>query len=203
VTAASFVKAAAVYASRGIAVVPLVDDEEGKPKAPASDDYPDFKPEDNAAHYWPAAKGLGIVLGRASGNLAVIDVDDSGLGEYLQRHLAGRERPPLMATTPRPGLHVFCVEDRPSKPVDLEVVHQGRRCLVQLLAAGCQVAAVPTRGYTWVDAKSEPLYGDIGACWRRLSLECGLYYRTARPWSFLRRERSRGPTTAQLREAQK
>jgi hypothetical protein len=98
-------------------------------------------------------------------------------------------------------LHVYVVETVPSAPVDLEVVYQGRRCLVQLLAAGCVAASPPTAGYRWVDSKAEPQYGNVADCWRRISLDLGLFYREAKPWSFLRRERSRGPSTAMMREA--
>jgi hypothetical protein len=191
--------AAAVYGRRGIAVVPLALDEDGHAKVPANDFYPRFRPDGNLHHDWAAAAGLGIVLGSPSGGLAVIDVDDSGLAEYLQRHLAALESPPLMSETPRPGLHVWCVEPTTSPPMDLEVNYQARRCLVQILGAACQAAAPPTSGYRWLN-KHEPFYGTAGAMWNRIAKELGLFYRAATPYSFLRRERSRGPTTAQIRE---
>jgi len=131
----------------------------------------------------------------------LFDVDDLGLSEYLLGRLSNEKAPPLMATTARDRLHVYCQEASPSRPVDLEVIYQGRRCLVQLLAAACCATAPPTHGYAWVDAKAEPLYGSVGGCWRRLALSYGLPYRAAKPWSFLRRERSRGPTVAQIRES--
>jgi hypothetical protein len=194
-------KAADTYSRRGLTCIPLRLDEDGLPKQPAVDHYTALTPEDNVRHDWSAAAGLGIVLGRPSGNLAVVDVDDAGLSEYLERHLSAWARPALMARTARGRLHIYVVEDQPSRPVDLEVHYSGRRCLVQLLAAGCQVAAPPTPGYQWIDAKAEPLYGDVRSVWNRLSLEFHLFARAATRYSFARRERSRGPTTAAIREA--
>lgn len=193
--------AALTYGKRGLAVVATTEDEDGIAKVPMSDFYPRFKPEENGSHDWNEAEGLGIVLGRPSGNLAVIDVDDTGLAEFLQSRLSAWERPPLMTMTPRPGLHIWIVEPQSSKPLDLEAHHQGRKCLVQILGGACQAAAPPTPGYRWIDSKAEPIYGQALDVWRRMSLEFGVYYRTATPYSFLRRERSRPPNTAQLREA--
>jgi hypothetical protein len=185
----------------GITVCPLVLDEDGKPKKPASDYYPRFHPSDNLRHDWSSAAGLGLVMGRPSGNLAVIDVDDPGLAELLERELSLRPDPPLMVRTPRPGLHIYCVETAPSRSVDLDVRYQGRGCLVQLLGAVCVAAAPPTPGYQWLDAKAEPFYGSAGGVWHGLAKELGLWYRRATPWSFQRRARSRGPSTAELRQA--
>ena len=195
--------AAATYGARSITVCPLGLDDNGIAKVPLSDVYPRFRPDDNPSQDWSRADGLGIVLGSPSGNLAVIDVDDLGLSEYLLRHLQAEPAPPLMVTTARGRLHAYCVEPTPSRPLDLEVRYQSRRCLVQLLATACVAAAPPTPGYGWLDAKSNPSYRTVGAICNRIAKDLGLYYREARPYSFLRRERSRGPTTAQLREARR
>ncbi len=194
-----FQAAAKAYADRGITVVRLVLDDDGQPKRPANDFYPNFRIGDNLEQDWKTAEGIGIVLGRPSGGWACIDVDDTGLGEYLERNLAAEPNPPLMARTPRPGHHIYVVEPEPSRPLDLEVRYQGRSCLVQLLALGCQAAAPPTPDYSWTASKAEPLYGDLESVWGRIAVRFGLFYRPATPWSFLRHERSRGFTTAQLR----
>ena len=196
-------RAAAAYDERGITVVPLGLDEDGLPKRPLDETYPRFRPADNSRHDWSEAKGLGLVLGKPSGGLAVIDVDDLGLAEYLQRQLLKEPKPPLMSTTARGKLHVFVQEERPSGSCDLEVHYSDRLALVQLLAAVSQVAAPPTPGYEWVDPIPQPLYGSIGRVWNKIALQYSLPYREARPWSFMRRERSRGPTTGQIRQAQR
>src|SRR6266545_1390562 len=107
--------AATVYASRSITVCPLCLDSDGIAKVPVSDLYPRFHTADNLAHDWSEADGLGIVLGRPSGNMAVIDVDDAGLSEYLIRHLQTRDAPPLMVETAHRRLHIYCVEPTPSR----------------------------------------------------------------------------------------
>ena len=131
----------------------------------------------------------------------MIDVDDIGLSECLLGYLSAAPTPPLMISTVRGRLHVYCVEPSPSRPIDLEVRYQGRRCLVQLLSAGCVAAAPPTPGYAWINQDAEPFYGTVGAVWNRIAKTLGLPYKRATPYSFLRRERSRGPTTEQIREA--
>jgi hypothetical protein len=193
--------AASTLESRSIVVCPLGLDSDGRAKVPLRDDYPSLRTDDNETHAWTQAAGLGIVLGEPSGNLAVIDVDDLGLSEFISRHLVAESASPLMVKTARGRLHIYCVEPVPSLPVDLEVKYQGRRCLVQLLAMACVAAAPPTPGYSWLAPRAEPYYGMVGAVWNRIAKDLGLYYREARPYSFLRRERSRGPTTAQIREA--
>ena len=181
-------------------MVPLGQDENGRAKVPLIKFYPRLRPQDNLENDWSLASGLGIVLGRPSGHLATIDIDDPGLAEFLKRHLSQQEVPPLMSETPRPGLHIWCIEPATSAPVDLEVYYQNRRCLVQLLAAACQAAAPPTPGYWWLN-EGEPFYGTAGSVWNRIAKELGLAYRAATPYSFLRNERSRGPTVAEIREA--
>jgi hypothetical protein len=193
--------AARIYGNRVITVCTLGLDDHNIAKRPLSENYPRFHAADNTRHDWSAAKGLGIVLGKPSGNLAVIDVDDVGLSEHLLRNLQAETAPPLMVRTARGRLHIYCLEPTVSRPIDLEVRYQGRRCLVQLLAAACVAAAPPTPGYSWIDAKAEPYYGTAGAVWNRIAKSQALNYREARPYSFLRRERSLGPTTDQLREA--
>jgi hypothetical protein len=201
-TVTALAPVAHTYSQRGLTCIPLRLDEDGLPKQPAVAHYTALRPEDNVRHDWGAAAGIGIVLGRPSGNLAVIDVDDVGLSEFLERRLSAWQRPPLMVRTAREQLHIYVIESRPSWPIDLEVHYQQRRCLVQLLGAGCQVAAPPTPGYQWIDAKAEPLYADsIRDAWIRISLEFHLFSRAATRYSFERRERSRGPTASQIREA--
>src|SRR6266540_4245315 len=132
-----FRASAQLYTEQGFAVLPLVPDQDGFPKKPAFVPYSLLRPEANSSHDWTKASGLGIVLGRASGNLANIDVDDLGLSDYLRGKLSAETRPPLMVRTARGRLHVYCLEPFASLPVDMEVRYQNRRCLVQLLATGC------------------------------------------------------------------
>ena len=196
-----FTGVASAMAQGLITVCALALDDDGLAKRPVSQDYFRLTPADNASQDWSSARGIGIVLGRPSGCLAVIDVDDAGLADFLLRMLSGEVRPPRMVKTARGRLHVYVQELTPSAPADLEVRYQGRRCLVQLLGRGCQAAIPPTARYAWVDEEAQPLYGNVRDVWRRISLEYGLPYREATPYSFLRHERSRGPSTTQMRQA--
>lgn len=192
--------ASAEYSADNICCAPLRRDADGIAKVPIDDRYPRFRPAENADRDWQSAEGLGIVLGKASGNLAVVDVDDAGLSDYLLRHLRGRADAPLMTITARQRLHIYVLEPIASLPVDLEVRYSGRRCLVQLLATSCICAAPPTPGYRWNDEDAQPIFGLVAEVWKSLAQDFNLPYQEARKRSFLRRERSRGPTTAQLRE---
>jgi hypothetical protein len=196
--------AAERFADRGIAVCPLGLDDDDKPKRPLDDSYPRFSTTQNATHDWQHEDvlGIGIVLGRPSGLLAVLDVDDEGLAGYIERWLMKTEKPPLMCRTPK-GLHIYVTETRVSKPQDLVVRYQGRDCLLQILGGACVSAAPPTPGYRWLNPDCQPAYGDALRVWHDLSVKSpiALYYRERLPWHFRARERSPGPTANQLREA--
>jgi hypothetical protein len=117
----AFASTAAKLASRGITVVPLKLDADGFAKVPIFEMYPMLTPADNISHDWTTAAGLGLVLGRPSGNLAVLDVDDIGLAEHLLRHLGKWPRPPLMVRTARHRLHVHVARE---SAADLVLVQQ-------------------------------------------------------------------------------
>ena len=70
--------ALAYYHGRGWTAHPLTLNAAGLPKVPLTDDWPHIAPTEAAiaALDWRHAKGIGLVLGSVSGNLAVIDVDD-------------------------------------------------------------------------------------------------------------------------------
>jgi hypothetical protein len=179
--------AAQRYAERGIAVCPLGLDDDDKPKRPLDDTYPRFRVEQNARHNWghEDVKGLGIILGRPSGMLAVLDIDHIGMAGYLERWLSSLEKPPLMCRTPQ-GLHIYCQEQRVSKPQDLAVRYQGRNALVQILAGACVAAAPSTPGYEWLNPDAQPAYGNALEIWHQMSIrsDVPLYYRERKPWHF-------------------
>src|SRR5687768_1948217 len=100
-------RAATEYAAtRGYACLALKRNEDGLPKVPIANSYARRVPAENLGQPWATADGLGIVLGKPSGNLAVIDVDDAGLSDFLLRNLRTVSTPPLMARTARSRLHI-------------------------------------------------------------------------------------------------
>jgi hypothetical protein len=171
-----FSTTAATLGERGITALRNVLDYEGKPKQRSTDDFLHLRPRDNTTHDWESAAGIAFVLGPASGGLACVDVDDKGLGEWLEHQLGTWARPPLMARTPN-GLHVHVIEPVTTPPAVLAVTYQSRICRVELLGAGRVATIPPTDGYEWVDPRAEPVYATLRDFWRRCSLEFCLFSR--------------------------
>ena len=176
---------AARYEAKGIAVCPLGLDGYGQPKQRLDRYASRFRPKDNTSHDWdrPEVKGIAIVLGPPSGNLAVIDIDDRGLADYLLTWLSSLEEPPLMCRTPH-GLHIYVREPHPSQWAHLTAKYNGRECDIDILCAG-NVSAIPTtRGYAWLNNKelAAPAYGRVLKVWNDISIQCplGLPYRQGR-----------------------
>jgi hypothetical protein len=197
---------AAKYAERGITVCPLGLDQQGKPKQRLDRHATRFRPSDNTSHSWDhnLVKGIAIVLGPPSGNLAVIDIDARGLADYVWHWLSAWETPPLMCRTPR-GVHIYCREPEPSQWTHLAVKYQGKEYDVDILAAG-NVAAIPsTPGYRWLDNKgvARPAYGRVMDVWLEISIKTpqGIPYAFRRDRSSNGGSRSPSPTTSQIREA--
>jgi hypothetical protein len=202
-----------ISARPGWACFPVVRNARGEPKRPRLEPLSAFMrltPADNEKHDWKGAAGIGVALGKPSGLLNAIDVDDAGLACYLAGRLLATPAPPLMSRTPRDGLHVFTV-GRPTLPLDLAVKYPGlpagKYCLVQLLSVGTFVVVPPTRNYEWLTplGEAEPLYGDVREVWRRLALAHAMPWTRAREYHFQRRERFLSPhlSTAEIREAMK
>jgi len=157
-------------------VLPNVLDDEGRPKQRYTDYFHHLTPKHNTYHDWDRAAGIAFVLGPVSGGLACIDVDDAGLGETLERRLGEWANPPLMSRSPN-GLHIHLIEPVPTPPGVLAVTYQNRLCRVELLGIGRVSTIPPTKGYTWVEVKAEPVYSSLRDFWRRCSREFTLFSR--------------------------
>src|SRR5690554_2681381 len=85
-----FLEAARSYYDRGWTSIPLVLDDNGLPKRPFSNGWQQTPYDWDAikALPWERAKGIGLVLGSASDNLAVIDLDDEEFASSLFTTLA-------------------------------------------------------------------------------------------------------------------
>jgi hypothetical protein len=180
-----FRSVAATYAARGITVSPLGLDDQGRPKQRLDRHATRFRPSDNTSHSWEHSlvKGIAIVLGPPSGNLAVIDVDDRGLADYLQSWLSSLSEPPLICRTPR-GAHVYCQEPAPSHWNHLRARYMNRECDIDILCAGNVAAIPPTPGYRWLNNKglAQPAYGSVMSVWRDVAIRVpqGLPYTEGR-----------------------
>lgn len=134
--------------SRGELHIPLTFDANGLPKKPIQNGWPALKRDTSILQDmpWAEAKGIGLVLGPASSNIAVLDIDDPGLAEYvLADWTLGKT-----VETIRHRAHVYLRETTPSHSAVLEAEYEGRRIRFELKAKGTQVACYPTPGYRLV-----------------------------------------------------
>jgi hypothetical protein len=99
---------------------------------------------------WTEAAGVGIVLGAASQNIAVIDIDNPYLGALAVGTLTlGRVKTRIVQTISK-NFHIYVQEETPSPGGAVKVVYRGQKIGIDLKAQGGQVAAPPTDGYTLV-----------------------------------------------------
>lgn len=146
-------EAVPIIFSRGWTPVALGLDAKGKPKRPLAAAWQRI-PHDMArvkAQPWATAQGMGIILGPASDNLAVIDIDDNALASRVFATLVRGHVYTRMAWTGRKNLHVYVREKEPSEPKIRRITWQGREIPIELKAKGQQVAAPPTPGYSICD----------------------------------------------------
>ncbi len=111
-------EAAGCYCKRGWVPHPLGLDSSGFPKRPLSRDWPHLTsdPDTVGSLPWGQARGLGLVLGPASGNLAVIDVDNAKLGVEIVGLFTGSGVQTRLVETVRKRLHEPCVRRRRPDP---------------------------------------------------------------------------------------
>lgn len=160
---------------RGWVSIPLGLDAAGKPKRPLPREWPTVRREIVPHLMWGRAQGLGIVLGPASDNLAVIDIDHQGLARAVFSLLAMEwtltKLMPRMVFTGRNNLHVYVREDVPSASTSMRRDwHEHADISIELKGQGTQVAAPPTPGYTLATGAALPLrVHNIGEYWQRIA----------------------------------
>lgn len=92
--------------------------------------------------WWPAAN-IGIVCGKVSDGLAVLDIDDVELAERLLK--SGLPKEAMMCRTPRGGLHIYLTESKSSSSSGPLVAG-----VADMKAEGGYVVAPPSPDYRWV-----------------------------------------------------
>lgn len=142
-------EAAKRYAEWGWVAHPLTNDAQGFPKRPFVNGWQLLRVEDVPNLPWKDALGLGLVLGEASSNLAVIDLDDVELAEAA---FAVTETKARSIRTIRNRGHIYVTEATVSRSSAITVQWKGRSIKVELKAQGTQVAAPPTPSYRHVNA---------------------------------------------------
>lgn len=167
----NFLVAAQSYASRGWLPIPLGLDGQGFPKRPLPKNWPNLDLiEALALPQWADCAGLGIVLGKASNGLAVIDIDDPELAEAafaLCAHIR-------CVRTVRRRAHIYVVEEAPSQSTASVVQWHGRQIKFELKAQRTQVAAPPTPGYEVVHDVPPKRVPNILAAWEGLADRLGV-----------------------------
>jgi hypothetical protein len=168
-------QAARGYYRRGWTPIPLGLDGKGDPKLPLGPEWQKTQHTVKSvmARPWASAVGVGNVLGPASGNLAVIDVDDEQLAREVFAAVLCLREETFMVWTCHSRLHVYVQEQRPSSKSKLWYEYEGRRVAVELLAQGQQAAAPPTPGYSVANETAEnggTPWPDMSvrACWGRI-----------------------------------
>ena len=139
-------QASEILVGRGWCPIPLSLDAQGLPKKPIPTGWTKLTPASAPALAWESAIGIGVVLGRPSGNLAVIDLDDP---DYAQMLFDAPHFTRLVRTV-RGRAHAYYIEESASNSHPLEMAADGRTFKLELKTTGTQVAVPPTPGYTLV-----------------------------------------------------
>jgi len=171
-----FLKAAKSYFDIGYTCIPLVMDGNGLPKKPISNGWSSLAHDWDAIQRlsWHEAKGLGLVLGEASDNLAAVDIDDVHLAQHVHEVLLREYQvPPRMMWTARHRLHVFCREPSPSRSTAFTIAWRGQDIGIELKSTGTQVATWPSPGYTVAHA-GKPWPFTLDATWGEIARCAGL-----------------------------
>jgi hypothetical protein len=162
---------------QGWVPIPLGLDDAGRPKRPLDAAWQELSHDARRlrALRWGDARGVGLVLGPASGNLAVIDVDDADLAADVFALLVRGHVETRLVWTIRRRLHVYVREETPSASTRLAVRYRDRVATVELRARGTQVAAPPTPGYVLANPGVPPLpVPSIGDAWASIARRLGL-----------------------------
>lgn len=173
-------KAAALdYFNRGWTAIPLILDANRLPKRPFSDNWQHTSHDwdEIAGLPWHQALGIGLVLGPASDNLAVIDIDCVPLAVELLRVLQTRpDAKYYYVRTGRNRCHLYFREGVATAPHTMNGLRWRDETFgAELKGKGQQVAAPPTPGYTFLGTTFAPTpVADIHAAWRPIVATMGI-----------------------------
>jgi hypothetical protein len=171
-----FLATARDYFDMGYTCIPLTMDGNGLPKRPISNGWSSLTHDWDSIQRlpWVEAKGLGVVLGEASDNLAAIDIDDVSLAQHVHEMLMREfDVPPRMMWTARGRLHVFCREPSPSRSTAFNIEWHGQEVGIELKATGTQVATWPSPGYV-VAHPGNPWPFPLDTTWHEIARYAGL-----------------------------
>lgn len=177
ITPMSLLDAARDYYARGWVTIPLENDTEGRPKKPIPYGWTHTPLDWDAISLlpWDRALGIGVVLGAASGNLGVIDIDDVELAEAVWQKLEASGVGHYFVSTIRKRGHLYLIERVASPSTKRIIEYHGRPVTIELKSNGTQVAAPPTPGYALRSTEGPALVHDgLAGAWAALSTVLGL-----------------------------
>lgn len=149
--------------------MPLTLDGNGLPKKPYVDAWTSLIRSEETIRGlpWDRAKGIGIILGKQSNNLAALDIDDVDLADTLIGMMTGA-KPALTIRTARKRCHIYVHEPEPSTSTTFDIQWRGRTVGIELKTTGTQIAAPPTTGYS-IAIQGQPVDGDVRTIWKGIS----------------------------------
>lgn len=174
-----FKAAARDYFDRGMTAIPLVNDSDGRPKRPFSDGWqhtPNDWPTIEALP-WERALGIGVVLGEASDNLGVIDLDDVPLAAAIFEALTEAGSPFYAVRTIRQRGHLYfrqgiITDSRTYRHLSWR---DSPDFTVELKTRALQVAAPPTPGYAFCGTSRSPTpIGTLASAWDAIAHTMGV-----------------------------
>lgn len=155
------------FIDRGWTPVALGLDAAGKRKRPLAPSWQNLTRETALNQPWRGSKGIGILCGPASKNLAVIDLDDLRLAADTMEYFA-RLKPKVQFRFVWTGSyrgHFYVYEREPSASRRYKVRYKGKEVGVELRCAGNQVAAPPTPGYVLAKDWEPQTVDNVNAAW--------------------------------------
>lgn len=170
----NFQAAAEEYLSRGWVPLALGLDGNGKPKRPLTNGWQGMTAGTVWEQPWRDAHGIGVLLGPASGNLGVIDMDNQAFAQavYAEFEKAGREV--YWVTTGRHNGHLYLIEETPTPPKTMKIEWGGETFSLELKSKGQQVAAPPTPGYAHRGVLQPTSVPSLPAAWQSIQIRMGL-----------------------------
>lgn len=167
-----FFLSALEYFQQGYMAIPLELDTFGRPKKPIPVGWSNFPHslELMQGLPWERARGLGVLMGPASGNLSAIDVDDEELASIVAPKCAKTR----VVKTIRNRCHVYVREKQASKSRTLHVSWRDRPVTIELKCFGSQVAAPPTPGYELLSDVEPRTTASIGLLWEAIAKMIGI-----------------------------
>lgn len=145
----SFAQSAAAYSAAGLSVLPTRADK--CPACPWKKFTQGIITPDEIAALFPCAQGIGIVTGKVSGNLEILDFDNGGSAftawsAKMPRAILSRL---VIEQTPSGGYHVYYRLDRGTVPPNRKLaLMPDKHVLIETRGENGYVKCAPSQGYT-------------------------------------------------------